>query len=184
MAETDGNNLQLFENRPIRAAWDENKEEWVFQLLMWFGALTDSKDGRKYWNKLKRRLKEEGNELVTNCHQLKLRAQDGKMRLKDVTDTQQLLRTIQSVPSPKAEPFKMWLSQVGAERIEKTTDPEQAIERAENLSEKGLRRGMGPSARPLHPNKKRSDRRMAETRRGEGRGVCHPDGRNFPRGPD
>ena len=92
--------------------------------------LTDSSDGRKYWNKLKQRLKEEGNETVTNCHQLKMTAADEKKRLTDVADTEQLLRIVQSIPSPKAEPFKLWLAQIGRERIEETIDPELTIERA------------------------------------------------------
>ncbi len=103
--------------------------------------LTDSVDGRKYWNKLKQRLKEEGNETVTNCHQLKMKATDGKMRLTDVADTEQLLRIIQSIPSPKAEPFKLWLAQVGRERIEETIDPELTIERTlETYLKKGYTR--------------------------------------------
>ena len=122
-----------YEHHPIRTAWDEEKEEWYFSIVDVVIILTESPDyttGRKYWNKLKQRLKEEGSELVSNCHQLKMRAADGKMRLTDAADTQQLLRIIQSIPSPKAEPFKLWLAQVGAERINETIDPEQAIDRA------------------------------------------------------
>lgn len=125
--------LQLFEDRRIRTAWDEANEEWYFSIVDVVGVLTDSPDyntGRKYWNKLKQRLKEEGSELVTNCHQLRMTAADGKKRLTDVANTEQLLRLIQSVPSPKAEPFKLWLAQVGRERIEETIDPELTIERA------------------------------------------------------
>ena len=126
-------NIQLFEDRRIRTAWDETNEEWYFSIVDVVGVLTDSPDyntGRKYWNKLKQRLKEEGSELVTNCHQLRMTAADGKKRLTDVADTEQLLRLIQSIPSPKAEPFKLWLAQVGRERIEETIDPELTIERA------------------------------------------------------
>ena len=126
-------NIQLFEDSRIRTAWDEANEEWYFSIVDVIGVLTDSPDyntGRKYWNKLKQRLKEEGSELVTNCHQLRMTAADGKKRLTDVADTEQLLRLIQSVPSPKAEPFKLWLAQVGRERIEETIDPELTIERA------------------------------------------------------
>lgn len=126
-------NIQLFEDSRIRTAWDEANEEWYFSIVDVVGVLTDSPDyntGRKYWNKLKQRLKEEGSELVTNCHQLRMTAADGKKRLTDVADTEQLLRLIQSVPSPKAEPFKLWLAQVGRERIEETIDPELTIERA------------------------------------------------------
>ena len=122
--------IELFENSKIRTAWNEETEEWYFSVVDVVSALTESKDGRKYWNKLKQRLKEEGNELVTNCHRLKLTAADGKQRLTDVADTEQILRIIQSIPSPKAEPFKMWLASVGKDRIEETIDPELSIERA------------------------------------------------------
>ena len=125
--------IQLFEDQKIRAAWDAEQEEWYFSVVDVVGVLTDAPDyntGRKYWNKLKQRLKEEGSELVTNCHQLKMTAADGKKRLTDVANTEQLLRIIQSIPSPKAEPFKLWLAQVGRERMEETIDPEQAIDRA------------------------------------------------------
>lgn len=136
--------IQLFEDKRIRTAWDAEKEEWYFSIVDVVGVLTDSPDyntGRKYWNKLKQRLKEEGSELVTNCHQLKMIAADGKRRLTDVADTEQLLRIIQSIPSPKAEPFKMWLAQVGRERIEETIDPELTIERAlETYLKKGYTR--------------------------------------------
>lgn len=142
MSEQD--KIQLFENQKIRTAWDEEKEEWYFSVVDAVGILTDSPDyntGRKYWNKLKQRLKEEGSELVTNCHQLKMTAADGKKRLTDVADTEQLLRIIQSIPSPRAEPFKLWLAQVGRERIEETIDPEQAIDRA---LETYLKKGYDP----------------------------------------
>lgn len=136
--------IQLFEDKRIRTAWDEANEEWYFSVVDVVGVLTDSPDyntGRKYWNKLKQRLKEEGSELVTKCHQLKMTAADGKKRLTDVADTEQLLRIIQSVPSPKAEPFKLWLAQVGRERIEETIDPELTIERAlETYLKKGYTR--------------------------------------------
>ena len=139
MSEQD--KIQLFEDQPIRAAWDSEQEEWYFSIVDVVGVLTDSPDyntGRKYWNKLKQRLKEEGSQLVTNCHQLKMTAADGKKRLTDVATTEQLLRLIQSIPSPKAEPFKLWLAQVGRERIEETIDPEQAIDRAlETYQRKG-----------------------------------------------
>ena len=103
--------IKLFEEKRVRTAWDDEQEKWYFSIVDVVDVLTDSKDAltaRKYWNKLKQRLKEEGNETVTNCHQLKMRAADGKMRLTDVADTEQLFRIIQSVPSPKAEPFKRW----------------------------------------------------------------------------
>lgn len=136
--------IQLFEDRRIRTAWDETNEEWYFSVVDVVGVLTDSPDyntGRKYWNKLKQRLKEEGSELVTKCHQLKMTAADGKKRLTDVADTEQMLRLIQSIPSPKAEPFKLWLAQVGREHIEEAIDPELAIERAlETYLKKGYTR--------------------------------------------
>ncbi len=121
--------IQLFENRQVRSAWDAEAEKWYISIVDAIQVLTDSVDGRKYWNKLKQRLKEEGNETVTNCHQLKLLAADGKMRLTDVADVEQLFRLIQSVPSPKAEPFKLWLAQLGRERLEEIDDPEIGIER-------------------------------------------------------
>ena len=122
--------IQLFEDQPIRTAWDKEKEEWYFSVVDVVGVLTESVDATGYWRKLKQRLKEEGNETVTNCHALKMKAADGKKRLTDVADTEQLLRIIQSIPSKKAEPFKMWLAQVGRERMEETIDPELAIDRA------------------------------------------------------
>ena len=121
----DNHAIQLFEDQKIRVAWDAEREEWYFSIVDVVGVLTDSPDyntGRKYWNKLKQRLKEEGSELVTNCHQLKMRAADGKNRLTDVADTEQLLRIIQSIPSKKAEPFKAWLAMVGRERVEEAID--------------------------------------------------------------
>ncbi|WP_033153496.1 BRO family protein [Pseudobutyrivibrio ruminis] len=123
--------LELFENQPIRTAWVEEEEEWYFSIVDVCQVLTESADGRKYWNKLKQRLKDEGSELVTKCHQLKLKSpKDGKRYNTDVANTEQLLRIIQSIPSKKAEPFKMWLAQVGRERIEETIDPELTIDRA------------------------------------------------------
>lgn len=134
----DNDKIQLFEDKKIRTAWDEEKEEWYFSVVDVVAVLTDSKDAAAYWRKLKQRLKAEGNETVTNCHALKMTAADGKKRLTDVADTAQLLRIIQSVPSPKAEPFKVWLAEVGRERIEETIDPELAIDRAlETYQKKG-----------------------------------------------
>ena len=133
--------IQLFEDKRIRTAWDEEKEEWYFSIVDVVGVLTDSVDPTAYWRKLKQRLKAEGNETVTNCHGLKMTAPDGKKRLTDVADTEQILRIIQSIPSPKAEPFKLWLAQVGRERIEETIDPELTIERAlETYLKKGYTR--------------------------------------------
>lgn len=130
MQEEHTTELQKFEERSIRTAWDEEREEWYFSVVDVIAVLTESIDPAAYWRKLKQRLKAEGNETVTNCHGLKMRATDGKMRVTDVANTEQLLRLIQSIPSPKAEPFKLWLAQVGRERIEETIDPEQAIDRA------------------------------------------------------
>ena len=137
--------IQLFEDKRIRTAWDEEKEEWYFSIVDVVGVLTDQPDARHastYWAVLKKRLNEEGaNELLTDCKQFKMTATDGKKRLTDVADTEQLLRIIQSIPSPKAEPFKMWLAQVGRERIEETIDPELTIERAlETYLKKGYTR--------------------------------------------
>ena len=134
--------IQLFEDKRIRTAWDEEKEEWFFSIVDVVGVLTDSPNPNNYWKVLKKRLKAEGNESVTNCNRLKLKSpKDGKRYLTDVADTEQLLRIIQSIPSPKAEPFKMWLAQVGRERIEETIDPELTIERAlETYQRKGYSR--------------------------------------------
>jgi hypothetical protein len=138
------NKVQLFEDQPIRTAWVEDEEEWYFSIVDVVGALTEQSDyekARKYWNKLKQRLKEEGSQLVTKCHQLKMTAQDGKKRFTDVANAEQLLRLIQSVPSKKAEPFKLWLAQVGRERMEEVIDPELTIERAlETYAKKGYSR--------------------------------------------
>ena len=130
MKELEKKSIQLFENQKIRVAWDAEQEEWYFSIVDVVGVLTDSSDPTAYWRKLKQRLKAEGNESVTNCHALKMQAADGKNRLTDVANTEQLLRIIQSIPSKKAEPFKAWLAMVGRERIEETIDPEQAIDRA------------------------------------------------------
>ena len=136
--------IQLFEDKRIRTAWDEEKEEWYFSIVDVVAVLTDQPDQRhaaKYWSVLKTRLKKEGSELTTNCSQLKMRSADGKRYNTDVADTEQLLRIIQSIPSPKAEPFKLWLAQVGRERIEETIDPELTIERAlETYLKKGYTR--------------------------------------------
>ena len=128
MAQND--KIQLFEDKRIRTAWDEEKEEWYFSIVDVVAVLTDSPNPQTYWRVLKKRLKDEGNETVTSCNALKMTAADGKRRLTDVADTEQLLRIIQSIPSPKAEPFKLWLAQVGRERIEETIDPELTIDRA------------------------------------------------------
>ena len=122
--------LKLFEERKVRTVWDDEKEKWYFSIVDVVSVLTDSVDATAYWRKLKQRLKEEGNETVTNCHGLKMKAADGKMRLTDVADTEQLLRIIQSIPSPKAEPFKQWMAHVASERLDQTQDPELSIEQA------------------------------------------------------
>ena len=136
--------IQLFEDKRIRTAWDAEKEEWYFSIVDAVAVLTDQPDQRhaaKYWSVLKTRLKKEGSELTTKCSQLKMRSADGKRYNTDVADTEQLLRIIQSIPSPKAEPFKLWLAQVGRERIEETIDPELTIDRAlETYLKKGYSR--------------------------------------------
>ncbi len=141
---TSNDRIQLFEDKRIRTAWDEEKEEWYFSVVDVVAVLTDQPDyqaARNYWKVTKKRLKDEGNETVTACNQLKMTASDGKKRLTDVADTEQLLRIIQSIPSPKAEPFKLWLAQVGRDRIEETIDPELTIERAlETYLKKGYTR--------------------------------------------
>ena len=141
---SENEKIQLFENQKIRTAWDSEKEEWYFSVVDVCGVLTEQKDyqgARNYWKVLKKRLKDEGNESVTSCNRLKMTAADGKMRMTDVADAEQLLRIIQSIPSPKAEPFKMWLAKVGRERIEETIDPELIIERAlETYLKKGYTR--------------------------------------------
>ena len=141
---TQNDKIQLFEDKRIRTVWDEEKEEWYFSVIDVVAVLTDQPDyqaARNYWKVTKKRLKDEGNETVTSCNQLKMTASDGKKRLTDVADTEQLLRIIQSIPSPKAEPFKLWLAQVGRERIEETIDPELTIDRAlETYLKKGYPR--------------------------------------------
>jgi hypothetical protein len=124
------NTIKLFENRKIRTLWDDEEEEWYFSVIDVIGILTGSKNPTSYWSTLKGRLEEEGNQTVTNCDKLKMPAADGKMRLTDVASTKQLLRLIQSIPSPNAEPFKMWLAEVGKERLDEIADPELAIDRA------------------------------------------------------
>jgi hypothetical protein len=124
------NNIQLFEDKRIRTAWNWEEQEWYFSVVDVIAVLTESVDPAAYWRKLKERLKSEGNETVTNCHGLKMTAADGKKRLTDVAKTEQLLRLIQSIPSPKAEPFKLWLAVVGRDRIDETIDPELTIDRA------------------------------------------------------
>lgn len=125
--------VKIFEERKVRSVWDEEQEKWYFSVVDVVGILVESKDyqtARKYWNKLKQRLKEEGFQPVTHCHQLKLKAEDGKLRLTDVADTEQMFRIIQSVPSPKAEPFKQWMARVAAERLDQMQDPELGIQQA------------------------------------------------------
>ncbi len=122
--------IKLFDGDKIRTVWDDEQEKWFFSIIDVIAILTESVDAAAYWRKLKQRLKAEGNETVTTCHGLKVRAIDGKMRMTDVADTEQLLRIIQSIPSPKAEPFKVWLAKVGAERLDQMQDPELSIQQA------------------------------------------------------
>ena len=133
--------MQLFEDQPVRHAWDEENEEWLFSVIDVIGVLTGTDNHRRYWSDLKRKLNDEGSQLYENIVQLRLKAGDGKMRLTDVASTEQLLRIIQSIPSPKAEPFKLWLAMVGRERMEETIDPELTIDRAlETYLKKGYTR--------------------------------------------
>lgn len=127
---TKKDTIKIFESKKIRTAWDDKTEEWYFSIVDVVSVLTDSVDGRKYWNKLKQRLKAEGSELVTNCHQLKMPSSDGKYYKTDVATTEQLFRLIQSIPSPKAEPFKLWMAQVAKERLDEMQDPELSINQA------------------------------------------------------
>jgi len=127
---TKENAIKLFRDKRVRVHWDEEQEKWFFSIVDIIGVLTDSVNPNNYWKVLKNRLKKEGSELVTNCNQLKMESSDGKYYKTDVADTEQLLRLIQSIPSPKAEPFKIWLAKVGYERIEETEDPEKAFDRA------------------------------------------------------
>ena len=127
---TQKNAIKIFEEKKVRTVWDDETETWYFSIIDVIAALTESIDPTAYWRKLKQRLKEEGNETVTNCHGLKMKATDGKMRLTDVADTEQLLRIIQSIPSPKAEPFKQWMAHVASERLDQMQDPELSIEQA------------------------------------------------------
>ena len=122
--------LQLFEQKKVRTVWDDQEEKWYFSIVDVCGVLTDSPNPRNYWKVLKHRLAKEGNETVTNCNQLKLQAEDGKKRLTDVADTKQLFRIIQSIPSPKAEPFKQWMAQVASQRLDQMQDPELSIDQA------------------------------------------------------
>ena len=124
------NEIKLFEQTAVRSIWNAEEEKWYMSIVDVIAVLTESIDPSGYWRKLKQRLKEEGNETVTNCHGLKMMAQDGKMRLTDVADTEQLFRLIQSIPSPKTEPFKLWLAQVASERLDEMQDPELSINRA------------------------------------------------------
>ena len=133
--------IKLYENKQIRSVWDDEKEEWYFSVVDVVGVLTESQNPQVYWRVLKKRLKEEGNESVTNCNALKMKAADGKMRLTDVADMQGIFRIIQSIPSPRAEPFKLWLAEVGKERIDEIIDPELTIDRAlETYLKKGYKR--------------------------------------------
>ena len=136
------NKLKVFESKQISTIWNANEEEWYFSVVDIVSVLTESENPRKYWSVLKTRLKKEGSEVTTNCSQLKMLAPDGKMRMRDAMDTKGVLRLVQSIPSPKAEPFKMWLAQVGSERLDEIADPEKAILRgAEFYRAKGYTEG-------------------------------------------
>lgn len=178
--------IQLFENKRIRTAWDAEKEEWFFSIVDVVAVLTDQPDQRhaaKYWSVLKTRLKKEGSELTTKCSQLKMRSADGKRYNTDVADTEQLLRIIQSIPSPKAEPFKLWLAQVGQERIEETIDPELTIDRADDAGIGSQYAGRGHDNRDFQAE---STGRFARKCRGralrrQGRGRCSESNRTADR---
>ena len=136
------NKIKVFENRAVRTVWNAEEEEWYFSVVDVVAVLTDSENPRKYWSVLKTRLKKEGSEVTTNCSQLKMPAPDGKMRIRDVMDTKGILRLVQSIPSPKAEPFKVWLAEVGSDRLDEIADPEKAILRgAEYYRRKGYPEG-------------------------------------------
>ena len=158
--------IRVFDGRHVRSLWDENVEKWFFSIVDTVAILTDSVDAPAYWRKLKERLRKEGNETVTNCHGLKMRAADGKMRMTDVADTEQLFRLIQSVPSPKAEPFKLWLAKVGRERIDEIDDPEIGIDR---VMETYLRKGY--SKEWINQRLKSIEVRKELTDEWDGRGV-------------
>lgn len=158
--------LKLFESKKIRSSWDTEQEKWYFSIVDVIDTLTESVDPNSYWRKLKQRLKLEGNETVTNCHGLKMLAPDGKMRVTDVADTEQLFRLIQSIPSPKAEPFKQWLAKVGYERIEESQDPEKSIDRAMDNYQK-----LGYSTAWINQRLKSIEVRKELTNEWENRGV-------------
>lgn len=124
------NDIKIFEDKKVRTLWDADREKWYLSVVDVISVLTESPNPQVYWRVLKKRLKDEGNETVTNCNGLKMKAPDGKMRMTDVADTEQLFRLIQSIPSPKAEPFKLWLAQVASERLDEMQDPELSIDRA------------------------------------------------------
>ncbi|HRH56894.1 MAG TPA: Bro-N domain-containing protein [Chitinophagales bacterium] len=158
--------IKLFEQKQVRSLWNEDEEKWYFSITDVIGILTESVDQLAYWRKLKQRLKTEGNETVTNCHALKMLANDGKMRLTDVADTEQLFRLIQSVPSPKAEPFKLWIAKVARERIDEIEDPEIGIDR---LMETYLKKGY--SKEWINQRLKSIEVRKELTNEWENRGV-------------
>ena len=169
--------IRLFENKRIRTAWDAEKEEWFFSIVDVVAVLTDQPDQRhaaKYWSVLKTRLKKEGSELTTKCSQLKMRSADGKRYNTDVADTEQLLRIIQSILSPKAEPFKLWLAQVGRERIEETIDPELTIDRADDAGIGSQYAGRGHDNRDFQAEGSGRFARKCRGRalRRQGRGRC------------
>lgn len=162
-----GNDVKLFEGNRIRSIWNNEKEAWYFSIIDVVNVLTDSKNSRRYWSDLKRKMKEEegADQLYENIVQLKLKAPDGKMRETDVADMQGLFRIIQSIPSPKAEPFKMWLAEVGKERVDETIDPELTIDRAlETYLKKRVHKRMDQSKTAGDPGQKRTDRLLARPR--------------------
>jgi len=172
---TQHNAIKLFEVKKVRTIWDDKEEKWYFSIVDVVAVLTDSPNPRKYWSVLKTRLKKEGSELATNCRQLKMKSTDGKMYLTDVADTHQLLRLIQSIPSPKAEPFKLWMTQVAAERLDQMQDPELSINQA-LMDYKRLGYSNSWINQRLKSIEIRKDltRRMETARTARGSAICYP----------
>ena len=172
--------IQLFEERKVRTVWDDETEKWYFAIVDVVAILTESADAAAYWRKLKQRLKAEGNETVTNCHGLKMLAADGKMRLTDVADTTQLFRLIQSIPSPKAEPFKQWMAQVASDRLDQMQDPEMSIEQAmADYKRAGIFRELDKPTPEKHGGPQGTHRRMAAPGR-RGPAIRNSDGHYHP----
>lgn len=168
--------IQLFEQRKVRTVWDDEAQKWYCSIIDVVAVLTDNPDAAAYWRKLKQRLKAEGNETVTNCHSLKMLAADGKMRMTDVADAEQLFRLVQSIPSPKAEPFKLWLASLGRERLEEMDDPgSRHRPHVGILPPQGLFGELDQPVVEVHRGAQGANRRMGAPRREKGTGVRDPD---------